>query len=165
MSEPSRRAFRGLIRALCPPPPGPTLPDLEDRIEMHMRRMLQYMVPIVALGFVVALFIVDFSPIWRLRAFSRVQKMDHARAERMLREMGESRSPLIRMLILGVRGLVLSTFYDQDEVHAAMQWKPLPFFDERVALRQRLLRGELSRAEDSLIPEPAVADEPARGAA
>jgi hypothetical protein len=127
--------------------------------------MLQYMVPVVALGFVVALFIVDFSPIWRLRAFSRVQKMDHGRAEQMLHEMGESGSPLIRMLILGVRGLVLSTFFDQDEIHAAMKWKPLPFFDERVALRQRLLLGEPARAEDSLIPEPRVAQEPARGAA
>jgi hypothetical protein len=123
------------------------------------------MVPVVALGFVVSLFIVDSSPIWRLRAASRIQKMDHARAEQMLREMGESRSPLVRMLILGVRGLVLSTFYDQDEIHAAMQWKPLPFLDERIALRQRLLRGEPARAEDNLVPEPGVAHEPARGAA
>lgn len=150
MSPPTRRAFRGLIRALCPPPPGPVLPDLEDRIEMHMRRMLRYMVPIVALGFVLSIYLVDWAPLWRGRAFSRIQRLDRTRAEAVLTEMGESRSPIVRMLVLGVRGLVLSTFYDQDEVHAAMGWKPVPFLTERVALRQRLLEGGAARPEDFL---------------
>src|SRR5438034_1361048 len=38
----TRRALRGLIRALCPPAPAPQLVDLEDRIEDHLRRLLRY---------------------------------------------------------------------------------------------------------------------------
>lgn len=150
MSGPTRRAFRGLIRVLCPPPPGPTLPDLEDRIELHTRRMLMYMVPIVALGFVLGVYLTDWAPLWRFRAFSRIQKLDRARAERVLTEMGESRSPVVRMLILGVRGLALSTFYDQDEVHSAMDWHPIPFIENRIALRERILAGGVSTDEDRI---------------
>lgn len=159
MSGPTRRAFRGLIRVLCPPPPGPTLPDLEDRIELHVRRMLSYMVPVVALGFVVAVHVVDFAPMWRFRAWSRLQRLDRDDAERLLTEMGRSRSPFVRMLILAVRGLVLSTFYDQEETHAAMGWKPLPFLTERIRLRERLLAGEPISPADHVLPISPVARE------
>lgn len=152
MSGPTRRALRGLIRMLCPPAPAPTLPDLEDRIEIHVRRMLQYMVPLVALGFVVGLYLLDFAPLWRFRAFSRMQKLGRDRGELVLTEMGESRSPFIRMLVLGVRGLVLSTFYDQDEVHAAMDFHPIPFLENRIALRERILAGGTPTDEDRVMP-------------
>jgi hypothetical protein len=151
MGVSTRRALRASIRALCPPPPGPTLPDLEDRIELHVRRMLRYMVPLVALGFVLSVHLADWAPLWRFRAFSRMRNPDRDRAERILTEMGESSSPVVRMLVLGLRGLVLSTFYDQDEVHAAMEYRPLPFLSERVLERQRLL--EPARAERSTFHE------------
>jgi hypothetical protein len=150
MSGPSRRALRGLIRVLCPPPPGPTLPDLEDRIEVHVRRMLMYMVPLVAWGFSLSLIIVDWAPIWRFAAPRRIQHLDRERAERVLVEMGESRSGVVRTMILGIRGLVLSTFYDQDEAHRAMGWQPLPFLTGRIDLRRRLLAGEEPRPEDAI---------------
>ena len=150
MGGATRRALRGLIRALCPPPPGPQLPDLEDRIEIHVRRMLMYMVPIVALGFSISVHLLDWSPVWRFSAARRLQHLDRDRAEDVLRELGESQAPLVRTMILGIRGLVLSTFYDQDEVHAAMSWEPLPFINERVQLRQRLLAGEAPRPEDRM---------------
>lgn len=158
MSGPTRRALRGLIRVLCPPAPGPTLPDLEDRIEIHVRRMLQYMVPIVALGFVLGLYLLDFAPLWRFRAASRIQKLEREQAESVLTEMGESRSPFIRMLILGVRGLVLSTFYDQDEAHAAMDFHPIPFIENRIELRERILAGGAPTEEDRILPLPKAAE-------
>lgn len=158
MSGPSRRALRGLIRVLCPPAPAPTLPDLEDRIELHVRRMLQYMVPIVALGFVLGVYLLDVAPIWRFRAFSRIQKLGRDQAESVLTEMGESRSPFIRMLVLGVRGLVLSTFYDQDEVHAAMDFHPIPFIENRIELRKRILAGGTPVEEDGILPIPSAAE-------
>jgi hypothetical protein len=150
MARSTRRALRGLIRALCPPPPGPQLPDLEDRVEIHVRRMLQYMVPIVAFGFSVAVHLVDWAPIWRGRATRRVQHLPRECAEQVLIELGESRSSVVRTMILGIRGLVLSTFYDQDEVHRAMGWEPLPFLTARVDVRRRMLAGEAPRATDRM---------------
>ena len=108
------------------------------------------MVPIVAFSFVVGVILVDWAPLFRLSAWRRIQNLDRDRAERVLTDMGESRSPLVRTLILGVRGIVLSTFYDQDEVHDAMGWRPLPFFSARVALRNRLLAGGTAEPQDHL---------------
>jgi hypothetical protein len=146
MRDSTRRALRGLIRALCAPPPGPQLPDLEERLELHVRRMLMYMVPIVARAFVLSVHLVDWSPVWRLRATSRVQRLPRERAERVLSALGVSRFTVVRTLILGVRALVLSTFYDQDEVHRAMGYEPVPFLTERVVLRGRLLESAANAA-------------------
>jgi hypothetical protein len=148
MREGTRRALRGLIRAVCPP--EPRLEDLEDRIEIHVRRMLRYMLPVVALAFVAAVHAVDWAPVWRGVALRRMQHLDRDRAEKLLTEMGESRSGSVRAMILGVRGLVLSTFFDQDEIHEAMNFRPLPFLVERKELRQRLLSGASPAREDHL---------------
>jgi hypothetical protein len=144
----TRRALRGLIRIVCPPVPH--LEDLEDRIEIHVRRMLRYMLPVVAFGFVVSVHALDWAPLWRGVAFRRLQRLDRDRAEQLLTQMGESRSGIVRAMILGVRGLVLSTFFDQDEVHRAMDWHPLPFLVERMELRERLLAGASPTVQDSV---------------
>jgi hypothetical protein len=146
MSASSRRAMRGLVRVLCPP--SPVLPDLEDRIEDHVRRMLRYMPWSVSFGFVLSLHLLDWSPLWRGVGFTRLQFLERARAEKLLTDLGESSSPLVRTLILGARGLILSTYFDQDEVHAALDYAPLAFFENRVELRQRLLRGEAATRGD-----------------
>ena len=148
----TRRALRGLIRAVCPPPPAPQLPDLEDRIELHVRRIMRYFPPLVAVGFVFAIHLVDWSPVWRLVALARVGRLDRDRAERVLDGLGASRIPAIRTLILGVRGVVMSTYYDQDEVHAAIGYAPIPFLRGRIALRERLVAGGAEGAEDRIGP-------------
>jgi hypothetical protein len=138
----TRRAFRGLIRAICPTEPAPQLVDLEDRIEDHLRRLLRYMLPHVALGFCLAVIILDWAPIWRFVRFRRIQHMTREEGAAFLARLGASRSIFIRTLLLGVRGGILSTFYDQDEVHVALAYAPAPFIESRVELRRRLLRVE-----------------------
>jgi hypothetical protein len=70
--------------------------------------------------------------------------------------MSRSRSALIRTMIVGIRGITLSTFYDQDETHRAMGYVPLPFLSERIALRRRLLSTSLGNDKQgaALIQEP-----------
>jgi hypothetical protein len=152
MGPATRAAFRGLIPVLCPPPPAPQLADLEDRIELHVRRIMRYFPPLVAIGFCLAIHLIDWSPIWRFVAFSRVRKLDRARAEAVLDGLGASRSPAIRTLILGVRGVVMSTYYDQDEVHAAIDYAPIPWLRSRIALRERIVAGGAETPEDRIGP-------------
>ena len=137
MSPSARQALRGAIRVLCPP--RPSFPDLEDRIELHVRRMLQYMPKAVALGFSLAALLVDWAPVWRFVALGRLGALPRDRAERVLTEMSTSRWSVVRTMLVAVRGLVLSTFYDQDEVHEAMRYRPMPFLTERVQAREQLL--------------------------
>ncbi len=139
MSPRTRRVLAGVIRAVCPAEPA--VPELERRMEEHVRRMLRYMPRAVVLGFILTLYALDWAPLWRFKAWRRLGRLDKERAELLLTELGESPWPLLRMIVLGPRGLILSTYFDQDEVHAAMGYAPLPFLQERVALRHRLLAG------------------------
>ena len=144
------RALDGLVRAMCPPEPAPQLADLEERARSQVQRMLRYMKPIVAFGFCISVVVLDWSPIWRLASFRRVQSMDRARGAALLEELGSSKAPGMRLLVLGVRGLILSVYFDQEEVHRAMDYAPRPFIEQRIQLRRRLLRGASEQPADSI---------------
>lgn len=141
MRSSTLRAFRGLIRAFCPAPGEPVEADLTPRVELHVRRILAYMPAMTVLGFKLAIHLLDWSPLWRGAAWRRVQHLDREAAGRVLDGIGASRFPLVRLVMLGVRGSVLSTWFDQDEVHRAMGYAPAPFIASRIALRRRLLEG------------------------
>jgi hypothetical protein len=146
----TRRALNGLTRAMCPPPPAPQLTDLEERVTLQVQRMLRYMNPFVAFGFCVAVIALDWSPIWRLASWRRAQSLEAGRAASIVEELGWSKLPALRLLVLGVRGLILSVYFDQDEVHRAMGYAPAPFIEQRIQLRRRLLRGGAPVASDML---------------
>jgi hypothetical protein len=154
MSGYTRRALAGLTRVMCPPAPAPQLDDLEARVAAQVGIMLRYMRPIVAFGFCAAVVILDWSPLWRLASWRRVRSLDAARAARILGEIGTSKLPGMRLLMLGVRGLILSVYFDQDEVHRAIHYAPVPFIEQRIALRKRILRGEATRPADLIAHRP-----------
>jgi hypothetical protein len=54
---------------------------------------------------------------------------------------------VLRTLVLAVRGVILSAYFDQNEVHRAIGYSPLPFLTRRMALRRRLLGREPSTAK------------------
>ena len=146
----TQRALAGLAHAMCPPPPAPQLVDLEARVRLQVGRMLRYMNPLVAFGFCVAVVLLDWSPLWRFTSRHRIQSLDQDRAGDVLEAIGRSRVAVLRLLILGVRGMILSVYFDQDEVHAAMDYAPSPFIAERIQLRKKLLAGKAEDASDML---------------
>ncbi|MFO0677123.1 MAG: hypothetical protein U0169_11345 [Polyangiaceae bacterium] len=141
MGEGTVSALAAITRALCPPAPAPVLPDLEERIVRQVRVMLAYMEPPVALGFRVAVHVLDWSPVWRFRALARLRDMEPDVASRFVDSLGEKPGRVMRLLLLGVKGIVLSAYFDQDEVHRALGYDPVPYMESRVALRRRLISG------------------------
>jgi hypothetical protein len=138
---------------MCPSLGSFPLHDYEERIELHVRRMLRYMTPIVAFGFVIAVHLVDWAPVWRFAAPRRIQRLPRERAEQVLMAMSVSRWAPVRTMILGIRGITLSTFYDQDETHRAMGYDPLPFLSEKVELRRLLLSAPAPNEADRQRPQ------------
>jgi hypothetical protein len=53
-----------------------------------------------------------------------------------------SRVLFIRISMLGPKGVLLSGYFDQDEVHEALDYEPLGFFRDRIALRKERLASE-----------------------
>jgi hypothetical protein len=144
----ARTSLDAITRAMVPPAPAPVLPDVEERVAAQVGLMLAYMEPFVAFGFCLALVLLDWAPLYTFTAPVRLRSMSREEAAAFLTRMGHSRRRVMRLLILGVRGIVLSTFYDQDEAHRAMNYAPLPWFESRIRLRKRLLAGETAHHDD-----------------
>jgi hypothetical protein len=140
MGEAARRAFRGLIRAVCPPAPAPASPEIFDRVELYVRRFMRYMHPVAARGLWLAILLVDWAPRLLFLSWQRLQGLDRERAARILTKLVHSRFNVLRTVLVGVRGAILSAYFDQDEVHRALGYKPIPFLRDRLLLRRQLLR-------------------------
>ena len=140
MSERVRRRFRALIAVMLPPPPAPQIPDIVDRVELYVRSFMAHMHPIAARGMWLAIVLLDWAPRLLFRSFRRLHELDRERASRLLAGMVSGGSSLLRTPVISVRALVLSAYFDQDEVHQAMRYAPVPFIKDRVKLRQKLLQ-------------------------
>jgi hypothetical protein len=139
------RALRGLIITLCPSAPAPCSPELFERVELHVRQHMRYMHPLAAWGFCLCLGLLDWAPRLLLVSARRLHALGRQRASRLLSEMVGGRFAFLRTLVVAVRGLVLSAYFDQDEVHAAIGYAPLPFLRERVERRKALLAAPAAR--------------------
>lgn len=153
MGAGSLRVLRALIRAFLPPTPAPTEEGLELRIATHVRRMMQYMPRPTAKGFLLTMHLLNWAPLWRLRALRTVTRLPITRSSEILADLAGSRFMVLRLLMLGPKGLILSTYFDQDLVHRELDYEPVSFTKERIALRERLLAGHAD-AEASRIEAP-----------
>jgi hypothetical protein len=141
------RSLRALILALCPPSPAPHSADLHARVELGARRFLRYMHPFVARTLSLGLSLLDWLPVLTLASAARLHRLDGARARSLVGNWAKSPFRLLRLLVVGIRGMVLSVYFDQSEVHAAMRYAPVPFIKSRLDARSRLLRPVTLAAE------------------
>ena len=132
----TRRALRGLIRALCPA--SPDMPGMIDRIEVHARRLMRYMNPLVARGMTLAMHILNWSPIWMGKNSRCLETLPREKGERHLNIFAESRIALFRLLLLGIRSIVLSIYFDQPEVHRKFDYEPGSFVRDQIKKRKAL---------------------------
>ena len=150
MGKGTRRALAGLVRALTPA--EHPVPDVQTRVEHHIRVQMRYMVPVVAFGMLLLIRFLDWAPLWRFASWRRVQSLPPERGSEILDSIAHSRIGLLRMMIMGIRAMVGTCFYDQDEVHAQLNYDPIPWMKQRIALRERLLAGETTQPNDRIGP-------------
>jgi len=151
LSKGGMRRMKGLMRVFLPSAPAPEATgELEKNVIDQSLRLLQYMHPVIRLGFRMAMLLVDWAPIWRFKGLKRLTKTEPAKAAHIIKRMGLSRFPIVRTLVFAVRGILLSVYFDQPEVHEALGYRPVPFMQSRIALRRRLLDGETAVQSDEL---------------
>ncbi len=143
----ARRALRALIVIMCPSAPAPNPPDMVDRLELHLRRFMAYMPRVAAFAMWLSVMILDWSPVFLFQSIHRMHALGRARASALITEMVSGRFSFLRSVVVAVRGLTLSAYFDQEEVHRAIGYSPLPFLRERIERRRLLLAA----------PEPAFA--------
>jgi hypothetical protein len=115
------------------------------------------MPPLLGRGFVLMVHLLDLAPVWRLRGLYRLRDMDRAAAGALLQRLAASPIKPLRLIVMAARAAVLSVYYDQEEVHEAMGYRPLPFVQQRTDLRRRLLEGAVPTDADLVGPSVEVA--------
>lgn len=158
MSRRTRRAFQGLIRAVLPPAPAPRGPEMVERIEVHARRLLRYMPRTVQIALPLAFRALEWVPRVLFASARRLSALTPATANELLERFGALAVPF-RELVWAVRGIILSVYFDQDEVHEEMRYAPGTWMRSRIALRQRMLGGSGFGLGD-MVPAHAIAGAP-----
>jgi hypothetical protein len=147
MGRVRRRAFRALIRLLCPS--AMSFPHMVDRVEDQVRRHMSYMPWMTALGLSMAFLLVDWMPRLLLQRWRRLQGLPVDDARALLTHLAESGWAPVRAVMYATRGIVLNAWFDQPEVHEALSYQPAPFMRSRIEVRRRLLAGR-TRPEDTI---------------
>lgn len=142
LSRASERALRSVVNALLPPPPAPRPADIEARVERQVRIMMQYMPPPLKLGFTLLMRLLAWSPVWRFHSLHRLSGLPHAEASQVLAGIATSRLLPLRLMMLAPKAITLSAYFDQDEVHAMLDYEPRSFIRERTERRNELLAEE-----------------------
>jgi hypothetical protein len=142
LSPASERALRSVVNALLPPPPAPRPVDIEARVERQVRCMIQYMPPALRLGFVLLMRVLAWSPVWRLHSLKKLSHLPNDEASRVLAGIALSRLMPLRLMMLAPKAITLSAYFDQDEVHAVLDYEPRAFIRERNQRRAELLTEE-----------------------
>jgi hypothetical protein len=139
MGKRTRRALRGLIWAICPPPPAPRFPGFTARIELGVRRLLPYMHPLTAAAMTLLVLLLDWAPRLLLKSWRKLHQLPPDKASHFLESLERGRWHALRTVIVPIRGAILSVYFDQDEVHRALNYTPVQFITDRVRLRAELL--------------------------
>ncbi len=153
MTKGQVRKFHGLIRAMIPP--EPVVPDVEARIEDQVRRMMRYMQPFIALGFMAALEVVDAAPLL-MGKWKRLQHLSPAEASDVIQRLTDGPVGPLSDLVVATRAAVMAPYYDLEEVAEHVGWRPVRFMRDRIALRRRLLAGERAGDGDAIGPHSAA---------
>ncbi len=131
--------LHAIIERLCPPPPAPMSSALLTQIELHVRGFMMYMHPLAGRGLWLAFILLDWAPRLLFMSWRRLGDLDRQAADRVISRITSTRWMPLRLLVVGIRGSVLSAYFDLSEVHERLNYSPVPFLKERVALRERLV--------------------------
>lgn len=136
----TRRILLALADAIVPD--SPRAPATLHDLTHHALVCLQYMPRSSARLFLIGMWVLNWSPLWRLRGLRPLTSLDVEATRRHLRSAAQSRWLPMRLLMYGPLGLFMSAYFDQDYVHRELRYAPRPFVAERIQRRREWLEDE-----------------------
>ena len=123
-----------------------------------------FMPALMRRGFPLGLLLLQWGTLATMLALKPFTLLSARAKERYLERWAKSPIALFRALAQGVRGLILSAYYEQPEVHRALGYTPTEFLEECRARRAELIarEGEDDRHTPSMCFED-IGRAPARG--
>lgn len=154
VSPRTERVLLALADAIIPTSPR-TATTLTD-VTRHALVCLQYMPESSARLFLVGMRLLNWAPLWRLRGLRPLTKLSREQAHHHLVAVTRSRWLPVRLSMYGPLGLFMSTYFDQDYAHRAIDYDPVPFVESRIELRRRWLTGAEPGADEEIRHLPSV---------
>ncbi|MDH3200998.1 MAG: hypothetical protein OEM15_08915 [Myxococcales bacterium] len=154
VSQRTHRVFLALADAILPASPR-TETTLGD-VTRHALVCLQYMPRSSAMALVAGMRLLNWAPLWRFRGLRPLTRLSRGDVHRHLVAVTQSRWLPVRALMYGPLGLFMSTYFDQDYAHRALDYDPVPFVEERIELRRKWLEGEEPGADQEIHHLPVV---------
>jgi hypothetical protein len=148
VSDRMRRILHSLADAIVPQSPR-TETTLDDVVR-HTLVCLQYMPRSSATIFLVAMRLLNWAPLWRLRGVRPLTALPTEAARRHLLAATQSRWLPVRLLMYGPLGLFMSSYFDQDYVHHELRYAPAAFVADRVELRRKWVAGRAPDLGDEI---------------
>lgn len=137
VSARTRRILLTLADAILPD--GPRTDDTLETVTTHALVSLRYMPRSSAWVFLFTMRLLNWCPLWRLRGVRPLTALPRDEARAHLDAATKSRWLGIRLLMYAPLGLFMSSYFDQDYVHEALDYAPKPFVEERIQLRRKWL--------------------------
>ena len=137
VSARTRRVLLTLADAILPD--RPRTDDTLETVTTHALVSLQYMPRSSAWVFLLSMRLLNWSPLWRLRGVRPLTALPRATARAHLEAATKSRWLGVRLMMYGPLGLFMSSYFDQDYVHEAIDYAPKPFVEQRIQLRRKWL--------------------------
>jgi hypothetical protein len=154
MGRSSTRSLAALVVLICPT----TImnADIQARVVAQIRSGMSYMPWIAAYGLRFGFEILDWAPRFLFKGMRRLRGIDQDDARAILHRLSESSLTPIRTLMYAIKGLILNAYFDQEEVHQALNYAPAAYMRSRIPVRQRLLGTEGVQQSDYIPTYPGV---------
>lgn len=146
----TEHAIRSVMRILLPESDAPRSPELDDRVYRQMLVSLQYMSASTAKGILSVFHLLEWIPITRFGRPSRLSKLSREEGSAIFRAIESSPLLPVRLLLLAPKALIFSSYFDQPEVHEALNYHPRKFTLDRIALRERIVNEGDASEEDEI---------------
>lgn len=145
----TEHAIRSVMRILLPEGDAPRSPELDERVYRQMLVSLQYMSATSAKGILGVFHLLEWIPITRFGRPSRLSKLSREEGTAIFRAIESSPLLPVRLLLLAPKALVFSSYFDQPDVHDALDYHPREFTLERIAVRERIVsEGETTEDDE-----------------
>lgn len=118
---------------------------MEHHVEVYVRFFMCYMPRWMARGIWLALFLLEWSPLWAGQGLRRLSSLPPRRRARVVARLGRSRLFFVRRLVMVLNSLFMSAYFDSERVHRALRYAPVPFMRERIDARRQLLAAPAAR--------------------
>ncbi len=130
----------GLVRAVCPEPVEPVLDDVLDEVDLMIGALPPMSARVLGAGLVALDQLTRFTRAGRGRPFRRLPTED----QRALLEavLAGRRSAVPVQVVVPLRTLVVTAYYDHPEVRRALGYTPESWVTEAVSRRLRILGGD-----------------------